>query len=212
MALERFGWAASRPPRDFDEAEPAPVGGPRRTRVVALVEGLDGSRAGAVELDELLVVALEGLLAVRGDADQALQDVDRLELVGDEAAGGDLDRAFSGSFQQVEDFLAAGREAEERLGLQQEGAVVADVVDDGELLVVVRLAEASAELLEPEDPRLRGAQHEDGVELGEVEALVEDVHRADDVEAGRSTAPPATALAGPRWRRSGRPPRAGPAA
>jgi hypothetical protein len=91
------------------------VGGSRRTRVVALVEGLDGSRAGAVELDELLVVALEGLLAVGGDADQALQDVDRLELVGDEAAGRDLDRALPGSFQQVEDFLATGREAEERL-------------------------------------------------------------------------------------------------
>jgi len=88
------------------------------------VEGLDGSRAGAVELDELLVVALEGLLAVGSDADQALQDVDRLELVGDEAAGCDLDRALPGPFQEVGDFLAAGREAEERLGLQQEGAVV----------------------------------------------------------------------------------------
>ena len=106
------------------EPEPAPVGGPRRTRVVALVEGLDGSRAGAVELDELLVVALEGLLAIRGDAAQALQEVDRLELVGDEASGCDLDRALSGSFQEVEDFLATGREAEERLGFQQEGAVV----------------------------------------------------------------------------------------
>ena len=53
------------------------------------------------------------------------------------------------------------------------------------LLVVVGLAEAAAELLEPEDARLRGAQHEDGVELGEVEALVEDVHGADDVELAR---------------------------
>jgi len=52
----------------------------------------------------------------------------------------------------------------------------------GELLVVLRLPQATAELLEPEDPRLRGPQHEDGVELGEVEALVEDVDRADDLE------------------------------
>jgi hypothetical protein len=50
--------------------------------------------------------------------------------------------------------------------------VVADGVDDGELLVVIRLAEAPAELLEPQDPGLRGPQHEDRVELGEVEALV----------------------------------------
>ena len=158
------------------------MGGPCRPGVVALVEGFEGSRPGAVQLHEVLVVALEGLLAVRGDADQAAEDVDRLELVGDEAAGGDLDRAFPGALQQVEDFLASGREAEEGLGLQQEGAVVADVVDDGELLAVVGLAEAAAELLEPQDPRLRGAEHEDGVELGEVEAFVEDVHRADDVE------------------------------
>ena len=40
----------------------------------------------------------------------------------------------------------------------------------------------TAELLEPEDARLRGPQHEDGVELGKVQALVEDVHGADDVQ------------------------------
>lgn len=40
----------------------------------------------------------------------------------------------------------------------------------------------TAELLEPEDARLRGPQHEDGVELGEVQALVEDVHGADVVQ------------------------------
>jgi hypothetical protein len=89
---------------------------------------------------------------------------------------------FPGALQQVEDLLACGRKAEKRLGLQEEGPVVADGVDDGELLVVLRLAEAPAELLEPQDPGLRGPQHEGGVELGEIEALVEDVHRADDVE------------------------------
>jgi len=35
----------------------------------------------------------------------------RLELVGDEAAGGDLDRPFPRALQQVEDRLASGREA-----------------------------------------------------------------------------------------------------
>ena len=61
MAVERPGLAGSRPPRPR-EAEPAPLGGPRWTGVAAAVEGLDGSRAGAVELDQLFVVALEGLL------------------------------------------------------------------------------------------------------------------------------------------------------
>jgi len=63
-------------------------------------------------------------------------------------------------------------------GLQQERAVVADVVDDGELFVVRGLPEAAAELLEPEDAGLGGPEHEDGVELREVEAFVEDVHGA----------------------------------
>jgi hypothetical protein len=54
-----------------------------------------------------------------------LEDVDRLELVGDRVAGRDLDRPFPGALQQVEDLLASGREAEERLGLGQERAVVA---------------------------------------------------------------------------------------
>jgi hypothetical protein len=42
--------------------------------------------------------------------------------------------------------------------VQEERPVVADVVDDGEPLVVLRLAEAPAELLEPQDPGLRGPQ------------------------------------------------------
>jgi hypothetical protein len=139
MAFERALLPRLEAAEALHEPEPAAVGGPCCPGVVALVEGFQGSWPGAVKLRELLVIALEGLLPVRRDFDEASEDVDRLELVGDEAAGCDLDRAFSGSFQEVKDFLAAGREAEERLGLQQEGAVVADVVDDGELLVVVRL-------------------------------------------------------------------------
>ena len=56
------------------------------------------------------------------------------------------------------------------------------MTDDGELLVLLGLPEAAAELLEPQDAGLGGAEHEDGVQLGEVEAFVEDVHGADDVE------------------------------
>jgi len=153
-----------------DEAEPGAGLGAEGAGVVAVVEGLDGSGAGTVQQGEVLVVALEGVQAVGGDPREGAEDVDGLDLVGDEAAG---------------EFLAAGLEAEEGLGLQQEGPVVADVVDDRELLAARGLAEAAAELLEPEDARLGGAEHEDGVELGEVEAFVEDVHGTDDVELAR---------------------------
>jgi hypothetical protein len=64
--------------------------------------------------------------------------------------------------------------------------VVADVVDDLQDLVVRGLAQASAELLQPDDPRLGGAEHQHRVQLREVEPLVEDVHGADHVQlAGR---------------------------
>jgi hypothetical protein len=66
-----------------------------------------------------------------------------------------------GPLQEVQDGLASRGEVEEGLGLEQEGAVVADVVDDGELLVGGGLPEAAAELLEPEDAGLGGAEHED---------------------------------------------------
>jgi hypothetical protein len=46
------------------EHEPAAVGGPCGAGVVAFVEGLEGEWPGAVELRELLVVALEGFLPV----------------------------------------------------------------------------------------------------------------------------------------------------
>ena len=101
MALERALLTRFEAAKLFDEAEPAAVGGPCGPGVVALVEGFEGSWPGAVELRELLVVALEGLLSVRGDFDEASEDVDRLELVGDGAAGGDLDRPFPRALQRV---------------------------------------------------------------------------------------------------------------
>lgn len=63
--------------------------------------------------------------------------------------------------------------------------MVADEVDDFQDLAVGGLAQAAAELLEPDDPRLRGPEHQDGVQLREVQAFVEDVHGADDVELAR---------------------------
>jgi hypothetical protein len=50
--------------------------GPCRTRGVALVEGLEGSRPGAVKLHELLVVALESL-SWRSQSDLGLSSTRR---------------------------------------------------------------------------------------------------------------------------------------
>jgi hypothetical protein len=101
------------------EHEPAAVGGPCGPGVVALVEGFEGSWPGAVKLSELLVVALEGFLSVRGDFDEASEDVDRLELVDDKAAGRDLDRPFPRALQQVEDLVASGRRLKRVWGLSR---------------------------------------------------------------------------------------------
>ena len=79
--------------------------------------------AGAVELDVVLVVALEGAELVRGALGQRPQDVDRLEVVGDEAAGGDLDRAAARVLDEADDRLAGRGEAEEGLRLEQERPV-----------------------------------------------------------------------------------------
>src|SRR4051812_28064688 len=82
--------------------------------------------------------------------------------------------------------MVAEGKPHKRLRLQQERAVVADVVDDLQDLVVRGLAQAAAELLQPDDPRLGGAEHQHRVQLREVEPLVEDVHGTDDVQlAGR---------------------------
>ena len=84
--------------------------------------------------------------------------------------------------QQVEDLPVARGQAEQRLRLEQEHAMVADVVDDGEPLLAWRPPKTAAELLKPEDLRLRGPQHHDGVERRQIDAFVEHVHGKDDVE------------------------------
>ena len=73
-------------------------------------------------------------------------------------------------------------QAEERLRLQQEHPVVADVVDDGEPLLALAPSEAAPELLKPEDLRLRRPEHHDRVERRQVDAFVEHVDGKDDVQ------------------------------
>jgi hypothetical protein len=74
------------------EAEPGAGLRAERAGVVAVVEGFDGPGADSVQLGEVLVVALDGFELVGGDAGEGAEDVDRREVVGDEAAGGEEGR------------------------------------------------------------------------------------------------------------------------
>src|SRR5450432_4063144 len=61
--------------------------------------------------------------------------------------------------------------------------MVADEVDDREMWLGPSRAEATPELLKEHDRRLSGAKHQNGVDVGKVKALIEDVDSADDLEA-----------------------------
>lgn len=63
--------------------------------------------------------------------------------------------------------------------------MVADEVDDLKILLAVAAPQPTPELLQEDHRRLRGSQHQDGVHRWHVEAFVEDVHRAHDVEVTR---------------------------
>ena len=60
--------------------------------------------------------------------------------------------------------------------------MVADEVDDGERILAVLDPEAAAQLLQEDDRRLRGPQHQHGVDVGDVETLVEQVDGEDDFQ------------------------------
>lgn len=60
--------------------------------------------------------------------------------------------------------------------------MVADEVDDRQPLLAGGGAQAAAELLEEDHGRLGGAQHQHAVHAGQVDALVEHVDRADDLQ------------------------------
>ncbi len=87
--------------------------------------------------------------------------------------------------------------------------MVADVVDHRRWSFPVGDAEAAAELLQPEDAGLGGAQHHDGVDVGQVDALVEHVDREDDIEIAAlscSRRRARGALSGPEWTATARMP------
>ena len=61
--------------------------------------------------------------------------------------------------------------------------MVADEVDDNETFLSIGKSEPAAELLEKDDRRLGGAQHQHRVHGRYVEAFIEDVHGTHDLES-----------------------------
>lgn len=57
--------------------------------------------------------------------------------------------------------------------------MVADEVDNRQVCLVVSGTEAAAELLHKDNWRLGWTQHQDGIDVGDVDALVEDVDSAE---------------------------------
>ena len=76
-------------------------------------------------------------------------------------------------------------------------AVVADEVEDGQHGLVAGAAQSAAELLQEDRRALGRSEEQHGVDVGEVEALVEQVGGEEHVDPAR--------LAGPRGRARGRP-------
>ena len=73
-------------------------------------------------------------------------------------------------------------ERQQRPQALEEHRVVADEVDHGQVCLALGDTQASTELLEEDHAGLGRAQHHHAVDGGEVDALVEDVDRADRVE------------------------------
>ena len=95
----------------------------------------------------------------------------------DRAARGELE-VFVLAFQErlERPHRISSSEGEQPLHSIQEDPVVSNEVDDDQRFFVLRLSQAAAELLEEDDRRLRGPQHDHAVHRGHVHAFVEHVH------------------------------------
>ena len=140
-----------------------------------------GRSSRRLALEQLAVDALD--LVGAADAEQAREQLLRLELEVDRAARRAARARRSPSRNVAEAAAPCAAEREQRAHAVEEHAVVADEVDDRRrALLPAARAEAAAELLEEDDARLGRAEHHDAVDRRDVDALVEDVDRADGVE------------------------------
>ena len=60
--------------------------------------------------------------------------------------------------------------------------MIADEIDDLEAGFALGGAQAAAELLQEDDLGIRGSQHDDAVDRGNIEALIEEVDHAECAE------------------------------
>src|SRR5205807_3195166 len=80
------------------------------------------------------------------------------------------------------DLVVPLTQSEECADLDEERFVVADVVDDREVLFPGGSAESATELLEPDNARFGWPEHHHCIDLRQIDAFVEHVHGADDVQ------------------------------
>jgi hypothetical protein len=135
------------------------------------------------EVDVFLEVAKRARKALKARADRE-RDILEHDLSGDPVK---LHRAARR--QQRESFVdlpaqfAAGN-AGERPKSQIETEVpvcLADEIEDGQAVLVLRAPEPPAQLLKEDRCALRRPKKQDGIDLGKVDALVEQVYREEDV-------------------------------
>lgn len=135
------------------------------------------------------VAALESQLAVHafdlvgaGHPEEAGEKRLRLELELDRATGGQLFRFVRAEEAPQRCSRDAPAEREQRAQTLEKHPMVADEIDDGDGRLSFARPKAATELLQEHDARLRRPQHDDPVDRGNVDALVEHVDRTHGVE------------------------------
>ncbi len=156
-----------------------------RRRVVPGFVGLDGAGSVAALVGVGPAVVLQGRPRTRPR--DAAQDVDELDVVGGGTARWQAEVTGPHSPQHlVSAGLASPAEGEQSPWLDEEAAVVADEVNYRQGVLAATAAQTTAQLLKEHDRGLGGAQHQDRVDLWHVEAFVEHVDRADNLQLARA--------------------------
>ncbi len=98
---------------------------------------------------KVFVEALKGIFTAV--AEKSLQDIDCLQVISDFAPRRQLEVASLESIQGIPNFMVTGAELEECLRLEKERPMISYVVNDRKSILPLRLSEAPAKLLKPEN-------------------------------------------------------------
>ena len=133
------------------------------------------------DLLELLVFAADEPDASKLPVVQSVEDLGFGHLVKAHrgAAGDHRAPLLHNAAQRV---LVVGAVTRKRDGNQVVLLVVSDEVQHQRVFLALAFSQATAQLLDENDRRVRAAQHDDLVQGGNVHAFVEDVHREDVLE------------------------------